>query len=708
MLNRFRLKTILVCGAVLFAIVPAAVLSIGSAIAVRALVMSGDMEEGETLALGLASQYEQFLDLYTRMVTTTATHAAAVQPFNAAGLNPILARTRANYPATSAVLIVDPSGRSIAYDPPTTAEGKSAIGIDFSDRAWFREVVQSKRAFVEKSAIIGRASRKPVVSIIGPIKDRSGRLKGVVVAGVSLEQIDAVASRIRHGQSGHAVVATAQGQALAHPEAGRVEKLDDFSKLAVWPLVTAKESGRLSSYTGTTGHPRLGGFATVPGVGWKIWVGRQLSEVEGDVLASYRQALAWGLLSLLGLVAAAVCLAVGISRPIEGLRAAAKSIAGGDLEQRAPEHGPQDVVMLARAFNQMAGSLREMIAAEREGKIRLERAVAEYGALAGRVARGELSARVPTNGEGELAQLGVSLNRMTEDLSNLVAEIQTAGQAIVTATAEILAATAQQAAGVAEEATAIQETSTTVDEVKQTARVVSQKTKAVVEAAEQNAEVARDGQRAAEEGVRGIQETKVRMEVLAERILSLSEQAQTIGEIITTVNELAEQSNLLAVNAAIEAAKAGEAGKGFAVVAAEVKALAEQSKQATGQVRGILQEIQRATQAAVMAAEHSVRAAESGVTVAGKAGEAIRVLAQGVTDSTQAAQQILASTRQQAVGMDQVALAMQNIQQASAQNMASTRQVERAAQDLNTLANRLTALVAGQKPALAPSDRPGR
>jgi CHASE3 domain sensor protein len=278
---------------------------------------------------------------------------------------------------------------------------------------------------------------------------------------------------------------------------------------------------------------------------------------------------------------------------------------------------------------------------------------------------------------------------------SITGPVSQALETLASASSEILAATTQQAAGATEEATAVQETSTTVDEVKQTAQVSAQKARAVAEAAQKTVQISQDGRRAVEESIKGMQEAKARMEALAERILALSEQGRAIGEIMATVNDLAEQSNLLAVNAAIEAAKAGEAGKGFAVVAAEVKGLAEQSKQATGQVRGILQEIQRATQAAVMAAEQAVKTSEAGVGVAGRAGEAIRVLAEGLAESAQAAQQILASAQQQAAGMDQIAVAMQNIQQASTQNMASTRQTERAAQDLNELARRLTALVAG-------------
>ena len=265
--------------------------------------------------------------------------------------------------------------------------------------------------------------------------------------------------------------------------------------------------------------------------------------------------------------------------------------------------------------------------------------------------------------------------------------------ALASASSEIVAATAQQAAGTAEGATAVQQTSTTADEVKQTAQVSAQKARAVAEAAQRTAQVSQNGQRAVEESIKGSKEAKTRMETLAERILTLSEQAQAIGDIVTTVNDLAEQSNLLAVNAAIEAAKAGEAGRGFAVVAGEVKNLAEQSKQATARVRGILNEIHRATQGAVMAAEQGVKASETGETTAQQAGDSIRLLAESLTESAQAAQQILASAQQQVIGMDQMTLAMQNIKQASTQNMAATRQVEESAHDLNELARRLTALV---------------
>jgi Methyl-accepting chemotaxis protein (MCP) signalling domain len=277
---------------------------------------------------------------------------------------------------------------------------------------------------------------------------------------------------------------------------------------------------------------------------------------------------------------------------------------------------------------------------------------------------------------------------------SITTPLRTSIGTLAAACSEILAATTQQSAGTAQEASAVQETSTTVDEVRQTTQLAAQKAGAVTETTQRRAQVSQEGRRAVDESVKSMQDMKTRMESIAERILMLSQQGQAVGEIIAAVNDLAEQSNLLAVNAAIEAAKAGEAGKGFAVVASEVKALAEQSKQSTAQVRSILGEIQRATQSAVMAAEQGVKASEAGVSVAARAGDAIRLLDESLTEAAQAAQQILVSARQQQAGVDQVALAMQSIHQASTQNMASTRQVERAAQDLTELAGRLKALVA--------------
>lgn len=265
------------------------------------------------------------------------------------------------------------------------------------------------------------------------------------------------------------------------------------------------------------------------------------------------------------------------------------------------------------------------------------------------------------------------------------------------ASAEILSTTTQAASAAGETVAAVAETNTTVEELKQASHLSAQKAKNVSETAQQSSHVSQEGSRSVEETSGRIRSMQEQMGSISECILKLSEQSQQIGEIMSTVNDLAEQSNLLAVNAAIEAAKAGDQGKGFAVVAQEVRNLAEQSKHATTQVRSILNDVQKATSAAVMATEQGTRSVETGLAQAVEAGESIRALARNIAEASQSAIQISASSQQQLAGIEQIAVAMENIRVATEQNAAGVRQVEQAAQSLNELGMTIRAMVDSRK-----------
>jgi len=318
--------------------------------------------------------------------------------------------------------------------------------------------------------------------------------------------------------------------------------------------------------------------------------------------------------------------------------------------------------------------------------------------IAGKVASGDLTVSIPAGHRtDEVGELLRAFGTMLNGLRKLMREINDGVGVLASSSAEIMATTTQVASGAAETAASVSETTATVEEVKQTAQLASQKARNVSDSAQKASQVSQSGRKSVEESMQGMQRIQEQMESIAESIVRLSEQSQSIGEIIATVNDLAEQSNLLAVNAAIEAAKAGEQGKGFAVVAQEVKSLAEQSKQATAQVRTILGDIQKATSTAVLATEQGSKAVQAGVKQTGETGEAIRLLADSVNEAAQAATQIAASSQQQMVGMDQVAQAMENIKQASVQNVSGTKQAEVAAQSLHELGQKLQQLAAQYK-----------
>jgi len=316
-----------------------------------------------------------------------------------------------------------------------------------------------------------------------------------------------------------------------------------------------------------------------------------------------------------------------------------------------------------------------------------------YNASVYRNAKGELqgvfaAARDIT----ERRKMEEIVKNRTAALTRVLQEIQEVINVLSGSASEILASSIQLTSSVSETAASVAETTSTIEEVKQTADLASQKAKAVADGAQQAAVAAQSGQKAIEDVMSSMQRVQEQMESIADNVVRLAEQSQAVGEIIVTVNDISEQSNILAVNASIEAAKAGEHGKGFGVVAQEIRNLADQSKQATAQVRTILTDIQRGVSASVMATEQGNRTVSESMKQSTEAGESIRVLTDATVESARAATQIAASSQQQVVGMNQIAKSMEEIKQASQQNLQGTKQAETAAKSLHDLGKNLKQL----------------
>lgn len=337
-----------------------------------------------------------------------------------------------------------------------------------------------------------------------------------------------------------------------------------------------------------------------------------------------------------------------VSSRIQALHEVAEEITRGNLKARAKVQGNDDLTKLADTFNAMTSRVEGQLESERLARHRMEEVLR-------------------------------ALDQTSEGLAQ--------------AASEILAATSEQAAAAAEEAAAVQETSVTVEELKQVASLAAQKANTVAALASQSREVTLDGRDAVDRSVEGMARVQEQVQTIATSMQSLSHQTQAVGEIISTVQDLAEQSNMLAVNAAIEAARAGEHGYGFSVVASEVRSLAEQSRQATVQIRSILGEIQKAVNSALHTTEAGNRSVQGGMELVSRAGGVIRTLAETIGQSSNAASQIRASADQQAAGVEQIAVAISAIHDASVQALESTRQTERAARVLSEMSHSLKSVL---------------
>jgi methyl-accepting chemotaxis protein len=391
-------------------------------------------------------------------------------------------------------------------------------------------------------------------------------------------------------------------------------------------------------------------------------------------------------------LAAGIWIARSISRPLASITGAAERIAAGEVVETPQINRRDEIGALSGALTRMVQRLRDFGDREREAKETMQLTITQYIAFVEQVANRNLSGSLVVSSNGDLGDLGKNLNKMAANLRELAGQTREATNSLSAGVAEIMAAASQQASGAAEQAAAIHQTTATINEIRATVEQMAQRSEKVASLARESVQKSDEGQLGVTSSIESMAAIRSQVETIAQNILALSEQGQQIGDIIVTVNALAEQSNLLALNAAIEAARAGEHGKGFSVVASEVRSLAEQSRAATGGVRVLLGEIQRGTNAAVMVTEEGMKGVDAGTLMVDRAGIAIRALSEIIRSSAQAAEQIAISVTQQTVGMEQIAQAMAEINQATAQGLAGSRQTQLAAEHINAMSDRMTKL----------------
>ncbi|MEW5728098.1 MAG: methyl-accepting chemotaxis protein [Pseudomonadota bacterium] len=289
----------------------------------------------------------------------------------------------------------------------------------------------------------------------------------------------------------------------------------------------------------------------------------------------------------------------------------------------------------------------------------------------------------------ELGKLQRAFNEMLASLREIAFQSREVCENLTLAAAQILSSTQEQAAGTKQQAAAVQEITTTVEQINLSSKQVAERSRQVAGTAEAVANQGTSGLQVVHEAALGMEAIREQTETVAENIITLSERTQAVGEIIATVNDIAEQSNLVALNAAIEAADARESGRRFSVVANEIKNLADQAKEATAQVRGILEQTQKGINTSVMLTEEALKRVEMGREKTSVSEQVIRQMANNIQESVHAFQQIVGATNQQQIGLEQVTQALHEIRQASQQNAVTTSQLEKAAQELTKLGEQL-------------------
>jgi methyl-accepting chemotaxis protein len=287
-------------------------------------------------------------------------------------------------------------------------------------------------------------------------------------------------------------------------------------------------------------------------------------------------------------------------------------------------------------------------------------------------ARQELEAEQKETGARAVARRKSDMNKLANEFEGAVGQIV---ETVSSASSE-LEASAGTLTSTAERA---QELTTMVAAASEEA---STNVQSVASATEEMASSVNEISRQVQDSARMAGEAVDQARTTNDRVSELSKAAARIGDVVELINTIAGQTNLLALNATIEAARAGEAGRGFAVVASEVKALAEQTAKATGEIGQQISGIQAATQDSVNAIKEISGTIE-------KLSEISSAIAAAVEQQGAATQEISRNVQQAAHGTQQVSSHITDVQRGASETGSASAQVHSAAQSLSGESNRL-------------------
>ncbi len=281
------------------------------------------------------------------------------------------------------------------------------------------------------------------------------------------------------------------------------------------------------------------------------------------------------------------------------------------------------------------------------------------------LSHGDLGVKITHHYSGTLGQLKEDANSMVDDLNNIIGEIKNIAESIHTAAKEIAHGNMSLSHRTEEQATSLQQTAASMQEL---ISIVQQNTANARHASE----LAVDASNTAGKGVAVIGQVVKMME-------GINDSSRKVVEITSVIDSIAFQTNILALNAAVEAARAGEQGRGFAVVAGEVRSLAQRAAAAAGEIKNLIGD--------------SVEKVEDGSKLVSQAGKTMEDIANSVHGVTSIMSDISAASVEQTSSIEQVNMAICQMDDVTQQNAALVEQATAAAQSLEEQTQQLTVTV---------------
>lgn len=334
----------------------------------------------------------------------------------------------------------------------------------------------------------------------------------------------------------------------------------------------------------------------------------------------------------------------------------------------------------------------------------------------------DLSRRIQINDQAELGELASQVNQLLQRLQQTVSEIlRSSGRLHETALRladttglsrdnhenEQALANHSMAAAIEQMSSSVAEITSTMEELSASSTQIADHSQSVVDVANQTLDSSRKGADAMQELEQHMHGIHNDYSQSLQDILDLGNQSKEISKVMDLINNVADQTKLIAFNAALEASSAGEAGKRFSVVASEIRRLADSVTESTRSIEERIQTIQSSISRLVLTSEKAVNSVQSGMHVSAATARELGELVEAATRTSDAAQQISLSTRQQKTASSQVVIALRDIANASSTNAQSVRQISDISEELLAMAQALAQLMQEFDAGQAASGQPG-